>query len=1479
MYRILTRPTTFTHYPQRLVKPNKIHFVRPQERYLISRSSQQIHLLQKGHPFFLFALVASSIALLILSKHVQSEEKTLDQLEALAKTLGTSLPKREERESFVSWHERCEQFCFHRVLEACVEGRIFDLVDKQLLDQLTDKRGRSLLLAAAQEADIAVVQMLVDKKVSIRRTDLNGNTPLHLAVEIGRSNLIPILKNYIDIPNNSQESALHVAIRCGHAHLIAFLIQQGSNPTRSCYYENLKLDSLSLSVATGHADCLDVLVQHSDTFNHLIAKIGNLLHLALQSKNPFILRHLLTNYHDHVIGLIDRPDDPEGRTPLSLACAMGYVEEIEFLIAQKANPDIGDTEGKTPAHWAAKNRQIEALEILAYHGVDLEKKDLNDKRPEDYLKQFEEVAIDLNRLNQAIINYKSGCKEPPDFGRRPPHYLTFQGGGPKGIAYLGALEALEEQGALAELKGVAGTSAGAITAVLLATGHTSTEMRDILMHFDLRQLLDPRPENEHLTQAMLKAAKSKNQTPILNYFLKESVQNILSLKSPFEIYLRFSQIEGLCEGEYFREWIDTLITAKTGTKYCTFGEFKKRMHTDPRLKHLHVYATQIYPKSESTCFSTHDPKYENVIISDAIRASMSIPGVFKPHEIHYKDPHIPNPDQARYQPRYVYGATPKFVDGGVLKNCPFDAFDSIEYQTHTLAKNEWNKKIYNHRTLSLCLRVEQEEQNQQNIQGTKDIALALAMVYLNAQAIIAQSDPENKKRLIEIPIKGVSLLDFDVSQEKKEAMIQAGREAILNAPMLKKNQIILNPALRKNTNLFNDRLHPNFIGREAILKQVDTHFTTYSKTQIRVLFGLPGMGKTQIALNYADKNRHRFSSVWVIDCRTEAVRDRDYRTIATKLDLHPEFEKDIEAIRQRVHRHLEDRSADKPWLLVLDNVDKTLDPSKDWPQRGGYILITTAQKTIWNPQDYLPEVIGLSPSEALRLLTKVTKEKESEDMKKLAKALGYFPLALTLAGNYIGSERINTIAEYVKAYEKIPMKAEMNADTFYKHTLQNVWEMTLHQIEKKSTVAASWLNICAYLHPDRIPTSWLEEWLETQGISDQGASMKVKKILEEYAVIHASPTEGSMALHGLLQHAIRDKHTTADPYLHQIFSLFKKHLDQFDRYALETWPQAETVYIHTLRLQEEGFFKYLEPQEQYALLFQISNVCQVSGYVDQNLQFSQQCLKIQEQHSKIPHPAVATSLNNLGVALRDLGKYDQAVEYHKHSLEMQKQIYGDKLHPDVADSLNNLGRALQALGEYDQAIKYHERSLEMRKQIYGDRPHPTVAYSLNNLGRALRTLGKYDQAIEYYKHSLEMQKQIYGDKPHPEVAASLNNLGLTLHDLREYDQAVKYHKHSLEMQKQIYGDKPHPAVAVSLNNLGRALHNFGKCDQAIACYERSLEMNKQIYGDKPHPDVASSLNNLGNALNILGKYEQALAYYERSLEMRKQIYGDKPIQM
>ena len=68
--------------------------------------------------------------------------------------------------------------------------------------------------------------------------------------------------------------------------------------------------------------------------------------------------------------------------------------------------------------------------------------------------------------------------------------LIFEGGGVKGIAYVGALRQLQQRGVLEKIQRVGGTSAGAINAVLLSTGHTLDETEKVLSNLDFNNFMD-----------------------------------------------------------------------------------------------------------------------------------------------------------------------------------------------------------------------------------------------------------------------------------------------------------------------------------------------------------------------------------------------------------------------------------------------------------------------------------------------------------------------------------------------------------------------------------------------------------------------------------------------------------------------------------------------------------------------------------------------------------------------------------------------------------------------------------------------------------------------------------------------------------------------------------------------------------------------------------------------------------------------------
>ncbi len=202
---------------------------------------------------------------------------------------------------------------------------------------------------------------------------------------------------------------------------------------------------------------------------------------------------------------------------------------------------------------------------------------------------------------------------------------VFQGGGVRGIAFVGAVSALQKRGY--EFENLAGTSAGAIVAALLAAGYTADELEEELQKVDYLKF----KEKDFLDKLGL---------------LGES----LSLVFEYGIY----------EGDYFENWLDGLLKAKGIT---TFGQIKIENPSDEK----YIYKFQaiasdltrnrmlVLPNDLKLCFGI-DP--DTFSISRAVRMSMSIPIFFEPVKLEDKK-----------------GKVHYIVDGGMLSNYPIWLLD------------------------------------------------------------------------------------------------------------------------------------------------------------------------------------------------------------------------------------------------------------------------------------------------------------------------------------------------------------------------------------------------------------------------------------------------------------------------------------------------------------------------------------------------------------------------------------------------------------------------------------------------------------------------------------------------------------------------------------------------------------------------------------------------------------------------------------
>src|SRR5687768_3929986 len=297
--------------------------------------------------------------------------------------------------------------------------------------------------------------------------------------------------------------------------------------------------------------------------------------------------------------------------------------------------------------------------------------------------------------------------------------------------------------------------------------------------------------------------------------------------------------------------------------------------------------------------------------------------------------------------------------------------------------------------------------------------------------------------------------------------------------------------------------NPHFTGRDDLLADLREQLTGDDPgKRVQALYGLGGVGKTQLAVEYAYRHRDDYKVVWWIRAEELANAWLDYAALARALELPIARDASLEAIRHHLRRHLEDRH---DWLLIFDNasnpsalrefipwvggaanaardeaaVPVTSDAAEQRERAdraGGHVLITSRNPN-WGSVARSFPLHGLSRDQSVQFLRKRTNRIDSEaSARKLAQALGDLPLALEQAAAMIAQSRIS-FGEYLSRFERhwAEMLSAQRPGGDYPDSVAMTWEMSLRQIAEENPNAISLLNLLAFLSPDGVPRRFLME--------------------------------------------------------------------------------------------------------------------------------------------------------------------------------------------------------------------------------------------------------------------------------------------------------------------------------------------------------------------------------------------------------------------
>ena len=291
--------------------------------------------------------------------------------------------------------------------------------------------------------------------------------------------------------------------------------------------------------------------------------------------------------------------------------------------------------------------------------------------------------------------------------------------------------------------------------------------------------------------------------------------------------------------------------------------------------------------------------------------------------------------------------------------------------------------------------------------------------------------------------------------------------------------------------------NPDFHGRKDVLQKLENTLSPQSGTHLdRPLFGLKtfalcgagGVGKTQIAVEYAYKSKGDFDAIFFLQADDTTKLAQGFADISLALGLEAQAAAEDQAVSrdlvlgwlsQPTKRIQEDSKpvddAAKPdatWLIIFDNADDLSMLADYWPVTGtGSVLVTSrdplAKSRAHIPVDHGLDLEPLSVSEGgslLRRITGIDKEKDVETSITIATKLSGLPLAINQIARTI-SQRNLSFEEFLELYNDQSIRSEIHQS---KNGLDSKSLYTLWAFEDLSLVALGLLNIVSFLDPDRI---------------------------------------------------------------------------------------------------------------------------------------------------------------------------------------------------------------------------------------------------------------------------------------------------------------------------------------------------------------------------------------------------------------------------
>ena len=684
-----------------------------------------------------------------------------------------------------------------------------------------------------------------------------------------------------------------------------------------------------------------------------------------------------------------------------------------------------------------------------------------------------------------------------------------------------------------------------------------------------------------------------------------------------------------------------------------------------------------------------------------------------------------------------------------------------------------------------------------------------------------------------------------------------------------------------------------FVGRSVVLEDLKQRLFVNEECQKMAIVGLGGIGKTQVALEFAYQVKEvwpEYSIFWIPALSMESL-EQAYGDIARKSNLprSAEAKKDV---KELVKEYLSNETAGK-WLLVVDNADDMdlllgTEDSKgiaDYlPQSENGLTVFTSryqEVAVSLAVSDIIEVGEMNRQEAADFLEKSLVRKQllndKETTNELLEELTYLPLAIAQAAAYLNRNKNMSFIDYLKLQRNTAqdiinlLSYEFYDATRYESTqyrknktanaIARTWLVSFDQIQVLDSKAADLLTFMSCIEYKAIPRSILPP------IQPDEQMTRAIGTLCAYSFLERRGNEEIYDMHRLVHLSTRiwiEKHNiligTAEEAIRHVSKVFP-----YAKFANQS--SQRIMLIHALRLL--GGKQGEELAERYTLCLKVGVCLREEGRTQEAIKQLEESYKWRKRNLAEEHPNRLTSQFELTDAYLWDGQIKKAVELLERTVAVRERTLAED-HPDLLDSQYSLAIAYRWDGQIKKAVKLAEQVLSVRERTLSE-DHPDRLESQYSLGNIYIWDGQIKKAVKLLEHVVAARERMLAED-HPNRLASQLDLAVTYRLDGQVKKAVKLLEHVVTVRERTLAED-HPNRLVSQHGLAIAYQSDGQIKKAVELLEHVDNVGERVLA-KDHPSRLDSQFALASVYRSDGQIKKAVKLLEYVVAARERMFAE-----